>query len=84
MIRTDVRATAKGRPEWSIFTIQARVIPEYLTVTAGPLTARNFFVLSKQRMAVWREERFVSFGTLIAAQVKAGNRPGFYSAHHRP
>ena len=83
MIRTGVRATARGRPRSSSFTSHACAVPLLQTVgKAGPLTARNFFVRSKQRTVLaGTEERCCRTGT---AQVKAGNHPGFYSAHHRP
>jgi len=69
MIRTGVRATASSRPEWSRLSSQARAVPEYVTVTAGPLAARNFLVRSKHRTTGAREERIR--GTGIGAQVKA-------------
>ena len=81
MIRTGVGATASRRPERSSLSSQARAAPEYLAVTPGPLTARNFFVRSKHRKTGAREER--SRGTGIGAQVKAAI-VRFYSAYHRP
>lgn len=81
MIRTGVRATASCRPERSSLSSQASAVPEYLTVTTGPLAARNFLVRSNHRPTGAREERIR--GTGIGAQVKAAI-VRFYSGYHRP
>jgi hypothetical protein len=68
MIRTTVTAT-DGRPEISVFTLQARATPERLTIRTYPFATRNLFVRAKQRATRAREERMT--GTRICAQIKA-------------
>src|SRR6266850_1717111 len=71
MIRTGVRAAASCRPERSALAGQARAVPEYLTITTGPLAARNFLVRAEHRATVAGEESRRS--ARICAQIEAAS-----------
>ena len=79
MIRTAVAAPGIW-PQTSALTGQARLVRSFLTITTGPLAARNLFVRAEHRGLTIREEG--SRSTRIGTQLKTA-MAFFFSAYHR-
>ena len=67
MIRTAVAAPGVW-PQTNVLTGHARVVRRFLTITSGPLAARNLFVRTEHHGIITREEG--SRSPRIGAQLK--------------
>jgi hypothetical protein len=74
-VRTGVTAAAGCWPKRSALAEQARAVPEYLTIAAGPLAARNFFVRTEHCANGAREE--LPRSARICAQIEATSNSFF-------